>query len=103
MRRVTYLFSLLAAIGILFTGCVPTAPTSAGSSAETEAASEAADTPKAGGTLTVGLNGEIDTIDPHVSVTIVGGQVSEQIFEGLVRLNKTLDDVVPMLAESWEQ
>jgi peptide/nickel transport system substrate-binding protein len=57
---------------------------------------------KMGGTLTVGLDGEIDTIDPLKSVTIVGFQVYTQMYEGLVAANTTLDGVVPRLAESWD-
>jgi len=57
---------------------------------------------KTGGTLTVGLDGEIDTIDPLKSVTIVGGQVWTQMYEGLVLANTTLDGVVPLLADSWD-
>lgn len=60
-------------------------------------------TPKPGGTLTVALDGEIDTIDPHKSVTIVGFQVYTQVYEGLVRASKKLDRMEPLLAESWEQ
>jgi peptide/nickel transport system substrate-binding protein len=59
--------------------------------------------PRRGGTLRVALDGEIDTIDPHKSVTIVGFQVYTQIYEGLVRANPTLDGMVPLLAERWEQ
>jgi peptide/nickel transport system substrate-binding protein len=59
--------------------------------------------PKRGGTLKLGLDGEIDTIDPHKTVTIVGGQVITQIYEGLVRANPQLDGMVPLLAERWEQ
>ncbi|MGQ0548459.1 MAG: ABC transporter substrate-binding protein, partial [Armatimonadota bacterium] len=59
--------------------------------------------PKRGGVLKVALDGEIDTIDPHKSVTIVGFQVYTQIYEGLVRANPRLDGMVPLLAESWEQ
>ncbi len=57
---------------------------------------------KTGGTLTVGLDGEIDTIDPLKSVTIVGFQVYTQMYEGLVAANPTLDGVVPRLADSWD-
>lgn len=62
----------------------------------------AAQTPKTGGILTVGLDGEIDTIDPLKSVTIVGFQVYTQLYEGLVAANPSLDGVVPRLAESWD-
>jgi len=58
--------------------------------------------PKRGGTLRVALDGEIDTIDPHKSVTIVGFQVYTQIYEGLVQANPQLDGMVPLLAERWE-
>jgi peptide/nickel transport system substrate-binding protein len=57
---------------------------------------------KTGGTLTVGLDGEIDTIDPLKSVTIVGFQVYTQMYEGLVAANAALDGVVPRLAETWD-
>jgi len=57
---------------------------------------------KTGGTLAVGLDGEIDTIDPLKSVTIVGFQVYTQIYEGLVAANPTLDGVIPRLADSWD-
>jgi peptide/nickel transport system substrate-binding protein len=100
MRRATYL-SWLMLLLILLAACVPAAP--AGSGAAAGETSKAAGTPKMGGTLTVGLNGEIDTIDPHKSVTIVGFQVDMQIFEGLVQLKPTLDDVEPLLAESWDK
>ena len=48
----------------------------------------AAQPAKTGGTLTVGLDGEIDTIDPLKSVTIVGFQVYTQMYEGLVAANR---------------
>lgn len=62
----------------------------------------AAAQPRSGGILTVGLDGEIDTIDPLKSVTIVGFQVYTQMYEGLVAANPTLDGVEPRLAESWD-
>src|SRR5690242_19232883 len=62
----------------------------------------AAQSVKMGGTLTVALDGEIDTIDPLKSVTIVGGQVYREIYESLVTANTSLDGVVPQLAESWD-
>lgn len=102
MRRMHLLLSWLAVCAILVAACAPAAPpgADAGATGDTAAAPGA---PQSGGTLTVALNGEIDTIDPHVSVTIVGFQVYSQIFEGLVQLNATLDNVEPLLAESWEQ
>ncbi len=57
--------------------------------------------PKYGGTLTVALHGEIDTIDPHQSVTIVGNQVYQNIVESLVTPNANLDAMEPELATDW--
>lgn len=99
--NVKHLFTLLFALVFLLSACAAPAPT--GGAAPAESDTTASSEPQAGGTLTVALNGEIDTIDPHVSVTIVGFQVYPMIFEGLVKLNDTLDDVEPLLAESWEQ
>src|SRR6266496_540037 len=62
----------------------------------------AAAQPRSGGILTVARDGEIDTIDPTKSVTIVGFQVYTQMYEGLVAANPTLDGVEPRLAESWD-
>jgi peptide/nickel transport system substrate-binding protein len=82
--------SLLPALALLFLAVGPAA------------APAGAQQPRTGGTLTVGLDGEIDTIDPLKSVTIVGFQVYTQLYEGLVAANVTLDNVEPRLAESWE-
>lgn len=103
MQRLIQLSSLFLILTLLLVACAPAGPVNTGAAADTTGASDTAGAPKAGGTLTVALNGEIDTIDPHVSVTIVGFQVYTQIYEGLVILNKTLDGVEPLLAESWEQ
>ena len=54
-----------------------------------------------GGTLNVALHGEIDTIDPHQSVTIVGVQVYQNIVESLVTPNANLDTMLPQLATDW--
>ncbi|MCB0112588.1 MAG: ABC transporter substrate-binding protein, partial [Caldilineaceae bacterium] len=103
MRRTILLALLLAAL-LALAACATPAAEPADTGAVGEAPAEAAPSePVNGGTLTVALDGEIDTIDPHVSVTIVGFQVYTQIFEGLVIVNPTLDGVEPLLAESWEQ
>ncbi len=103
-RRVTALVWILVFVLVLAACAAPAPGTTGAPPAAGQAGAPAEETgPKRGGTLTVALDGEIDTIDPHRSVTIVGFQVYTQIFEGLVTLNPTLDDVVPLLAESWEQ
>ena len=107
MRR-TSLLALLLTLLLTLAACAAPASEPAGDTgAAADTAADSAVTipsePVYGGTLTVALDGEIDTIDPHVSVTIVGFQVYTQIFEGLVEATPTLDNVVPLLAESWEQ
>jgi peptide/nickel transport system substrate-binding protein len=92
---------IAAALLLILAACAGPAPT--GSAGTAPAAEQAAAEPKAGGTLTVVLDGEIDTIDPHKSVTIVGSQVWPNIFESLVKQTANLDAVEPLLAESWEQ
>lgn len=93
---------IAALILLLLTACAAPAPSGSEPSTSTDA-EVAVGEPKAGGALTVVLDGEIDTIDPHKSVTIVGAQVWPNIFESLVKQNATLDAVEPLLAESWEQ
>jgi peptide/nickel transport system substrate-binding protein len=103
MRRIAHWLSCFIILSILLAACAAPAAQTGGAASGGATNQAAAGTPKAGGTLTVGLNGEIDTIDPHKSVTIVGFQVYTQIFEGLVQLNAKLDGVEPLLAESWDQ
>ena len=102
MFRISTLVIKLALVIVLLASCVSSAPSTSSTGAET-GSDAAAGTPKLGGTLTVALDGEIDTIDPHKSVTIVAFQVQQSIFESLVQSTPTLDGVEPELAESWEQ
>jgi peptide/nickel transport system substrate-binding protein len=99
-RNVTKLIA--AVILLLLAACTAPAPSASAPEASGEEAAAAGE-PRAGGTLTVVLDGEIDTIDAHKSVTIVGNQVWPNIFESLVQQNANLDTVEPLLAESWEQ
>lgn len=98
MRRTTIVLAIGFVLLMLAACAGPSAP-AAPVGGDAAAALEA----KAGGTLTVVLDGEIDTIDPHKSVTIVGAQVWPNIFESLVKQTPNLDAVEPLLAESWEQ
>ncbi|MFN3982985.1 MAG: ABC transporter substrate-binding protein, partial [Caldilinea sp.] len=98
MRRTTIVLAIGFVLLMLAACAGPSAP-AAPIGGDAAAALEA----KAGGTLTVVLDGEIDTIDPHKSVTIVGAQVWPNIFESLVKQTPNLDAVEPLLAESWEQ
>lgn len=66
---------------------------------ETAPADEGA--PQYGGSVNVALHGEIDTIDPHQSVTIVGFQVYQNIVESPVTPSADLSTMEPELATDW--
>jgi peptide/nickel transport system substrate-binding protein len=101
-------FALMLSFLLTACGAGGSTPTGSGTSGSTPtgsggAAQLAPGTPKQGGSLTIGLNGEIDKIDPHKSVTIVAFQVNQTMYESLVTANDQLDNVVPQLAEKWDQ
>lgn len=114
-KRFPAFLSLLMVTALLLSACGGKTQTSQPESSKPAASAPAADSkpsatpapaqptgqPKKGGTLTVGLNGEIDKIDPHKSVTIVSFQVNQTMYESLVTANDKLDGVGPQLAESW--
>jgi peptide/nickel transport system substrate-binding protein len=53
-------------------------------------------------TLTIGINAEIASLDPHhVPGAIVGNRIYNTIFDSLTRTDAT-GNVVPMLATEWE-
>jgi len=54
-----------------------------------------------GGTLRVGLNSDLTTMDPHMSTAAVDRQVYQSIYNPLVRLDKDLT-LKPELAEKWD-
>src|SRR5688572_8734049 len=61
---------------------------------------EAAECPREGGTLRVGLIGDVQTLDPFVAGAIPG-RVYTNIFESLVQM--TADgSLAPALATEWE-
>jgi len=64
-------------------------------------ATGAADEPQRGGTLQVGIQGDVTTMDPHMSTAAVDRDVYYQIYSGLVALDPNLN-IVPELAEKWE-
>jgi len=78
-------------------GVVASLPLLAGAAA----AQPAAEAPKKGGTLRVGLYVDAVTMDPHYSGSKVDRQVYFNIYNALVGLGSNLD-IVPELAESWE-
>lgn len=61
----------------------------------------AAQEPEPGGTLRVGLQGDVTTMDPHMSTSAVDRDVYYQLYNTLVALDANLN-ILPELAESWE-
>jgi peptide/nickel transport system substrate-binding protein len=60
--------------------------------------------PKTGGTIKIGLDGNIDTLDPHNTTIITACAVHNNIYSGLLRTTydgKTVD-FKPELAREWE-
>ena len=107
LQMMTWLLVLM--ILVFASACAPASPTGAPASdsgapqpdvaVETEEVE--AGEPQQGGAINVALHGEIDTIDPHQSVTIVGAQVYGNIVESLVTPNAALDNMEPELATDW--
>ncbi len=61
----------------------------------------AAQTPKTGGTLTVGVGADAATLDPHMSGSSFDRQLFHALYNPLVNIDASLK-IVPDLAESWE-
>ena len=60
--------------------------------------------PKSGGTIKIGLDGNIDTLDPHNTTIITACAVHNNIYSGLLKTTydgKTVD-FKPELAREWE-
>lgn len=109
-KKMTMAFALALALGAL-AGCGGQKSTADASAAETKAASEtkaAGETQEAAtdasvkDTVTVVLKGEPSNVDPHGNTELVAMTTQVQIFETLVKKDEN-GEIVPGLAESWEQ
>ncbi|MDP8908450.1 MAG: ABC transporter substrate-binding protein, partial [Chloroflexota bacterium] len=54
-----------------------------------------------GGKITVGLNSDLSTLDPHKSTAAVDRQVFQLVYDKLVDIDEKLN-IVPQLATAWE-
>ena len=61
----------------------------------------AAQTPKRGGTLVVGMSQDLPGLDPHPSTSTITYQVLSLVYQGLVDFDRDLK-IRPVLAESWK-
>lgn len=107
-HRLTIIFLFLA-IALLLGSCAPSAPPAPAPGgtaapavgAPTGAPTTAASTVKRGGTLRIGLDSDLTTMDPHFSTAYVDRIVYQSIYQPLVRLEKDLT-LKPELAEKWD-
>jgi peptide/nickel transport system substrate-binding protein len=60
----------------------------------------AAQTPKRGGTLVVGMSQDLPGLDPHPSTSTITYQILSLVYQGLVDFDRDLK-IRPVLAESW--
>src|SRR5262245_42574171 len=81
-------FGLICALALALAACGGTS------------GSGTADTPVSGGTLNVGLNSDVVTLDPLKSSALVDRQVMLNIYDTLVRVDDK-NAVQPDLATSW--
>jgi len=58
-------------------------------------------TPKKGGTINVGLNTDVISVDPHTHTLDVNALVLNHVFEGLIAHGDNFQ-LLPVLAEKWE-
>lgn len=104
--------ALLALAGLVFSACgagtspSPSAPaaTSPGASSPSAATASPSAAIKEGGTLVVGLDGDMVFADPAIISDSNSSYVALQVVEGLVGLKPgTVSDVIPVLAASLPQ
>lgn len=106
-KSMTMILAMVLAIGTL-AGCGGQTSSSASSDTTTEAASdtkaseEAAAPAAVKDTVTAVLKAEPSNVDPHGNTELVAMTTQVQIFETLVKKDEN-GEIVPGLAESWEQ
>jgi peptide/nickel transport system substrate-binding protein len=103
--------AVVAVAAILFTACLGAAITPSPTTAPTAAPSAATSVPsaspsaavKTGGTLVVGIEGDINRTDSSLVDDLNSTYVLEQMMETLVTLQPgTGDKIIPSLAKSWD-
>lgn len=104
-KRFSWLLASVLALVLAACSAPAVSPVPANTSAPSGAVTQPTTAPKAtiarGGTLRVGLNSDLTTMDPHLSTAAVDRQVYQSIYNPLVRLEKDLT-IKPELAEKFE-
>lgn len=79
----------------------PAASAAASARPSASAAASAAQSGTPGGKLSIALNADLTTMDPHKSTAAVDRQVYQLIYDKLVDIDEKLN-IVPQLATSWQ-
>lgn len=102
MKTYFRLSILLTLVAIILISCAAPSSGPAGQPvAPIQPTKPAVAAPVRGGTLRVGLNSDLTTMDPHMSTAAVDRQVYQSIYTPLLRLEKDLS-IKPELAEKFE-
>lgn len=110
MRKTLFwLLSLVVVVSLGLAGCGPTQPPTEQPAVEEPAEEEPvqeedeadASGPQEGGTLTIGLNQEPPTMDPHASPSAITFYMMSSVGESLLYLDAERE-FQPWLAEDWE-
>jgi peptide/nickel transport system substrate-binding protein len=104
MRGLRTAMLVLAVLAIAAVLVAVTAAGCGGSSNEGNGGTTGGDTPKQGGTMTVGYQGEPDGIDPAVNYTNEGWVIEQMMYNGLVKFDSGTGEagtkIVPDIAEA---
>jgi peptide/nickel transport system substrate-binding protein len=105
LKQTTRILLLISVLSIVLYGC-------SGGKTDTEQGKTPADEnqsstestdgePSYGGSVTVGITQDLDSLDPHKAIAAGTKEVLFNIFEGLVKLDKD-GNLVPAVAENYE-
>lgn len=103
-KRVVSAASVLALMALVLTACVaPTPGTQPAASTGDTAAAPAADASAADGSVTIGMNELVTSLDPPTDWAIAATWIHMNLFDCLVWRNRETAAFEPWLAESYEQ
>jgi peptide/nickel transport system substrate-binding protein len=104
LRRTFTLFSVLMVLALVLAACGTTAaPPAATSAPAAPAATQAPVATGPSGQIVIAIGGDPSTLDPQVADDGNERAVNDNIYETLIARNSKTMELVPGLAESWEQ
>ena len=94
MKKLVVVFSALVLIVVLFFSC-------SDNSQKSDSKNTAKLTPQHGGTMIIGITGDVDSFNPLFGESVTAQEISHLLLLGLADLNDK-SDFMPELAESWK-